>query len=49
MGTITKPGVVIGNNVMTGMGSMVVKDIPDGVIAYGNPAKVMRENLNLYK
>jgi len=49
MGTITKPGVVIGNNVMTGMGSMVIKDIPDGVIAYGNPAKVMKENLNLYK
>ena len=49
MGTITKPGIIIGNNVITGIGSMVTKDLPDGVIAYGNPAKVMKDNLKLYK
>jgi acetyltransferase-like isoleucine patch superfamily enzyme len=29
---------------MIGAGSIVTKDIPDGVIAYGNPCKVIREN-----
>ena len=27
-----------------GAGSIVTKDIPDNVIAYGNPCKVVREN-----
>ena len=34
----------IGKDCMIGAGSVVVKDIPDGVTAYGNPCKVMREN-----
>ena len=37
------PGVKIGSNVVIGSGSVVVKYIPDGVIAVGNPAKVIRE------
>ena len=37
------PGVHIGNNVVIGAGSVVTKDIPSGVIAAGNPAKVIRE------
>ena len=44
MGVITKPGVVIGDNVVVGMGSIVTRDIPDKMIAYGNPAKVMKTN-----
>lgn len=32
----------IGNNVVIGAGSVVVKDIPDNVIAAGNPAKVIK-------
>ena len=36
------PGVTIGNNVVIGGGSVVVKDIPDNVIAVGNPAKVIK-------
>lgn len=32
----------IGNNVIIGAGSVVVKDIPDNVVAYGVPARVMR-------
>ena len=31
------PGVTIGSNVVIGAGSVVVKDIPDGVVAFGNP------------
>lgn len=41
--TVINPGVNIGNNVVIGSGSVVVKDIPDNVIAAGNPAKVIRE------
>ena len=37
------PGVTIGNGVIIGAGSVVVKDIPDNVIAFGNPCKVIRE------
>jgi len=37
------PGVTIGNNVVIGGGSVVTKDIPDNVIAVGNPCKVIRE------
>lgn len=36
------PGVTIGNNVVIGGGSVVVKDIPDNVVAVGNPAKVIK-------
>ncbi len=37
------PGVTIGNNVVIGAGSVVTKDIPDNVIAAGNPCRVIRE------
>lgn len=37
------PGVNIGNNVVIGAGSVVTKDIPDNMIAVGNPCKVVRE------
>lgn len=36
--------VKIGKHTVIGAGSVVTKDIPDGVIAYGNPCKVVREN-----
>lgn len=36
------PGVTIGNNSVIGGGSIVVKDIPDNVLAVGNPCKVIR-------
>ena len=38
------PGVTIGNHFVIGAGSVVTKDIPDHVIAYGNPCRVIREN-----
>lgn len=43
-GAIIMPGVTIGSNVVIGAGSVVTKDIPDNVIAYGNPCRVIREN-----
>lgn len=41
--TVILPGVTIGNNVVIGAGSVVSKDIPDNMIAVGNPCKVIRE------
>jgi acetyltransferase-like isoleucine patch superfamily enzyme len=46
MGALIKEGVKIGSNSIVGMGSVVYNDIPDGVIALGNPARVMRNNEN---
>ena len=37
------PGVTIGNNTIIGAGSVVNKNIPEGVIAAGNPCKVIRK------
>jgi acetyltransferase-like isoleucine patch superfamily enzyme len=34
------PGLTIGKYAMVGAGSVVVKDVPDFTVAYGNPAKV---------
>lgn len=43
-GVIILPGVTIGDNVAIGAGSVVTRDIPDNVVAYGNPCRVIREN-----
>lgn len=40
--TVILPGVHIGSNTVIGAGSVVTKDIPDWVIAVGNPCKVVR-------
>lgn len=37
------PGATIGDNSVIGGGSVVVGDIPSGVVAAGNPCKVLRE------
>lgn len=37
------PGVTIGDDTIIGAGSVVTKDIPSGVIAAGNPCKVLRK------
>ncbi len=41
--TVINPGVKIGSNTVIGSGSVVTKDIPDNVVAAGNPCKVIRE------
>jgi acetyltransferase-like isoleucine patch superfamily enzyme len=37
------PGVVVGRNSLIGAGSVVVKSVPDDVVAAGNPAKVIKK------
>lgn len=44
MGANIIDGVTIGENTIVGAGSLVTKDLPDGVIAYGNPCVVIRKN-----
>lgn len=45
MGSIVLDGAVIGKHCIIGAGSLVTggKVIPDGSLAFGNPAKVIRE------
>ena len=42
-GCIIVPGVTIGDNVVIGAGSIVTKDIPSNMLAFGNPCRVQRE------
>ena len=42
-GVIVMPGVTIGDNSVIGAGSIVTKDIPSTVVAFGTPCKVFRE------
>ncbi len=43
---IKEGGIIIGKDVIVGMGSVVYNDIPDEVIALGNPARPMRKNID---
>lgn len=42
-GVIVVPGVSIGDDTVIGAGSVVTKDIPSGVVAVGNPCRVIKE------
>lgn len=42
-GVVVVPGVTIGDNVVVGAGSVVTRDLPDNVIAVGNPCRILRE------
>ena len=42
-GAIILPGVRIGSRAVIGAGSVVTRDIPEGVLAVGNPCRVVRE------
>lgn len=42
-GAILLPGVTVGNSTVIGAGSVVSHDLPGGVIAVGNPCRVLRE------
>lgn len=42
-GAVIVPGVHIGKNTIIGAGSVVTKDIPDNVVAVGNPCRILRE------
>ncbi len=44
VGTCIIQGIKIGKNCLIGAGSVVVHNIPDNMVAYGNPCKVVRNN-----
>jgi sugar O-acyltransferase (sialic acid O-acetyltransferase NeuD family) len=44
IGAVVSDGLSIGARSVIGAGAVVVSDIPDGVVAYGVPARVMRSN-----
>ena len=41
-GVVVLPGVTIGTDTVVGAGSVVTRDLPAGVVAVGNPARVIR-------
>ena len=41
-GALIMPGVSIGDNTVVGAGSVVTRDLPGGVVAVGNPCRVLR-------
>ena len=45
-GAVILPRINIGKNTIVGAGAVVTRDIPDGKVAYGNPARVKRELSN---
>lgn len=47
--TVILPGVTIGQGSVIGAGSVVTKDIPESVVAVGNPCKVIRKISNVDK
>ena len=42
-GVIVCPGVTIGDDTVVGAGAVVTRDLPAGVVAVGNPARVIRQ------
>ena len=42
-GALILPGIRIGSRSVIGAGSVVTRDIPDGVLAAGNPCRILRE------
>ena len=42
-GVLVCPGVSIGENTVVGAGAVVTRSLPAGVVAHGNPARVVRE------
>lgn len=42
-GVIVCPGVAVGAGTVVGAGSVVTRDLPPGVLAAGNPCRVVRE------
>jgi acetyltransferase-like isoleucine patch superfamily enzyme len=41
------PGVTIGNGCIVGAGAVVTKDVPDGCIVVGNPAKIIETGIEV--
>lgn len=47
-GAVINPGLHIGNHVIVGANAVVTKDVPDGCIVAGNPAKIIKINIKLH-
>ncbi len=45
--SLIMPGVTIGNSCLVGAGSVVTKSVPDNCIVAGNPARILREGVEL--
>lgn len=45
--SIILPGIIIGNEVIVGAGSVVTKNIPSNCVVAGNPAKVIRTEIKM--
>ena len=48
-GATILPGVTIGANAVVGAGAVVTSDVPDQCLAFGNPARIVRENIGGYR
>ena len=46
VGSTIIDNIKIGDNVIIGAGSLVTKNIKSNVVAYGNPCKIIRENIS---
>lgn len=44
-GAVVLPRITIGSDVIVGAGSVVTRDVPNGKIIYGNPARIQRDNI----
>jgi len=44
-GAVTLPRIKVGRNVIVGAGAVVTRDVADGKVAFGNPARARRDNL----
>jgi acetyltransferase-like isoleucine patch superfamily enzyme len=42
MGAIVVPGISVGEDTVVGAGSTVLDDLPDRVVAYGTPCRIIR-------
>ena len=46
-GAVINPGLTLGNHVIVGANAVVTKDVPDGCIVAGNPAKIIKVGIKL--
>lgn len=46
-GAVISPGITIGDHVIVGANAVVTKDVPDGCIVAGNPAKIIKVGIKL--